>query len=120
MEPKDLEYFKELLTQQLQELLQQAGHAVVQMRDADESLADPLDRAAYEYDQNNQLRIRDRESRLIKKIRESLQDIEEGTFGICVMCGEDIGIARLKARPVAKHCIKCKTRLESLERVVGV
>jgi DnaK suppressor protein len=120
MDAKDLEFFKALLNQQLQELLQQAGNAVVRLRDSEESLADPLDRAAHEYDQNNLLRIRDRESRLIKKIRESLQDIEDGTFGVCVMCGEDIGIARLKARPVAKHCIRCKTRLESMERVVGV
>ena len=65
-------------------------------------------------------RIRDRESVLIKKINTSLQDIEDGVYGICDDCDRDIAIERLKARPVARRCIRCKTRQEERERLTGV
>ena len=83
------------------------------------SLADPLDRATVESDRSRTLRIRDRESMLIKKIRQSLADIENGEYGICEDCGEDISIERLKARPVTSLCIGCKTKRESLEKQAG-
>ena len=65
----------------------------------------------------NILRIRDRESMLIRKIRKSLADIDEGLYGVCESCGEDIAIERLKARPVTRHCIRCKTRIEAHEKL---
>jgi DnaK suppressor protein len=65
------------------------------------------------------LRLRDRDRKLVKKIREALSRIEDGTFGICEMCGEEIAIARLKARPVTTLCIECKSRQEEEERLRG-
>ena len=81
--------------------------------------SDLLDRAAQEISRNHALRIRSRESRLIKKIRESLLAIEAGTYGICEDCEEPIAIKRLMARPVTKYCIACKNRREVFEKVVG-
>jgi DnaK suppressor protein len=76
-----------------------------------------MDQAVEEGSRNFSLRIRNRENLLIHKIRQSLRDIEEGEYGICQACGEYIGIARLKARPVARHCIDCKTAMERGERL---
>jgi DnaK suppressor protein len=119
MEPKDLDFFRNLLTQWLKELLSHAEHTVSGLREADDSLPDPLDRAVVESDRNFTLRIRDRESMLINKIRNSLEDIEEGVYGICEGCGEEISIQRLKARPVTRYCIQCKTKRETRERLTG-
>jgi DnaK suppressor protein len=66
------------------------------------------------------LRIRDRENKLIKKIRNALNRIENGTFGVCEECGENISIKRLKARPVTTQCIDCKTKEEASERALGL
>lgn len=119
MKEKDLKYFKGLLTRWLEELLAHLDSTVNGLRESDESLPDPLDRAVFDSERNFTLRIRGRESMLIKKIRESLQDIEEGVYGTCESCGEDIAIERLKARPVTRHCIRCKTRIEALEKLTG-
>ena len=119
MEQKDLDYFKELLTRWLDELLSQAGNTVIGLRDSDDNLADPLDRAVLDINRSYMLRMRDRESILIKKIRRSLEDIEDGLYGICEDCGQDISIARLNARPVARRCIKCKTKQEKIEKIIG-
>ena len=116
MEKKDLEFFRHLLTQWLEELLNRADYTVEELLDSQENLADPLDRVSVESERIWTLRIRDRESVLIKKIRQSLKDIETGEYGICEDCGEDISIERLKARPVTSFCIRCKTKRESVER----
>jgi DnaK suppressor protein len=117
MKEKDLKYFKKLLSRWLNELLTHADSTMNGLRESDENLPDPLDRAVFDTDRNFTLRIRDRESMLIRKIRESLDDIEEGVYGVCESCGEDIAIERLKARPVTRHCIRCKTRLEAQEKL---
>jgi|APCOG7522876152_1049122.scaffolds.fasta_scaffold22090_1 DnaK suppressor protein len=119
MEEKDLEFFRHLLIQWMEELLDHADETVEGLLDSQEILADPLDRATVESDRIWTLRIRDRESKLIKKIRQSLEDIENGEYGICEDCGEDISIERLKARPVTSLCIGCKTKRESLEKLTG-
>ena len=119
MDPKDIAYFKTFLEAWLEELLARADNTVETLKEAVDSLPDPLDRAIFEADRNFTLRIRDRESFLIKKIRESLEDIEMGDYGICVRCGEEISIGRLRARPVAQHCIKCKTAMEVTERLTA-
>jgi DnaK suppressor protein len=119
MTEEQLDIFRNLLLRQLKQLLSQADLTVVDLLDLDGTAADPLDRAALESERDYTLRIRDRESRLIKKIRQSLEDIDNGTYGICQMCGEDISIARLEARPVARHCIECKNKMEALERAAG-
>jgi DnaK suppressor protein len=85
-----------------------------------ENFPDPTDRASLEADRNFMLRIRDRESKLIKKIKKALDRIDNGTFGICEKCGEDIAPARLKARPVTTQCIECKTKEEALEKALGL
>jgi len=119
MEKKDLEFFRHLLTQWLEELLNRDDDTVEELLDSQENLADPLDRVSVESERIWTLRIRDRESILIKKIRQSLEDIETGEYGICEDCGEDISIERLKARPVTSFCIRCKTKRESVERLTG-
>jgi DnaK suppressor protein len=119
MKEKDLKFFKELLTRWLDELLLHAGSTVDGLRESDEALPDPLDRAVFDSERNFTLRIRGRESMLIRKIRESLDAIQEGVYGICESCGEDISVERLKARPVTCHCIRCKTRIEAMEKLTG-
>ena len=119
MEKKVLEFFRNLLTQWLEELLNRADDTVEELLGSQENLADPLDRVSVESERIWILRIRDRESILIKKIRQSLEDIETGEYGICEDCGEDISIERLKARPVTSFCIRCKTKRESTERLTG-
>ena len=120
MKKKDKEYFKKLLTDWLEELLDQAGDTVSGMTVPKVNFPDPTDRAALEADRNFMLRIRDRESKLIKKIKKTLNRIENGTFGICETCGDDIGIKRLTARPVTTQCIECKTKAEALEKSLEV
>jgi len=119
MEEKGLEFFKNLLIQWMEELLDHADQTVEGLLDSQENLADPLDRATVESDRIRTLRIRDKEGMLIKKIRQSLEDIENGEYGICGDCGEDISIERLKARPVTSFCISCKTKRESVEKLTG-
>jgi DnaK suppressor protein len=120
MKKKDIQYFKELLDERLEELLSQADNTVSGMTDQRENFPDPTDRATLEADRNFMLRIRDREHKLIKKIKKALDRIEDGTFGICDNCGEDISFARLKARPVTTQCIDCKTKQEAQEKALGI
>ena len=120
MKKKDTEFFKDLLTSRLQELLSQADDTVSGMTAPKENIPDPTDRATLESGRNFMLRIRDRESKLIKKIKKALERIDNGTFGICEKCGEDISIKRLKARPVTTQCIDCKTKEEAFEKALGL
>ena len=120
MKKKDIEYFRKLLTDQLEELLNQADDTVSGMTTPKENFPDPTDRASLEAERNFMLRIRDRESKLIKKIKKTIARIDNDTFGICEKCGEDIAIERLKARPVTTQCIDCKTKEEALEKALGL
>ena len=120
MKKKDVEYFKELLTKRLEELLGHADDTVSGMTAPKENFPDPTDRASLESDRNFMLRIRDRENKLIKKIKKALERIDNDTFGICEKCGGDISIKRLKARPVTTQCIECKTKEEALEKALGL
>jgi DnaK suppressor protein len=120
MNQKELDYFRNHLMEWLDDLLARADNTVVALKDQqEESSADPLDRATADTVREYTLRISNRESILIKKIKQSLADIENGEYGICEMCGEEIALERLKARPVAKHCIDCKTRIEAIEKLTG-
>lgn len=120
MKKKDIEYFKELLTKRLEELLAKAGTTVSGMTVPKENFPDPTDRASLEADRNFMLRIRDRESKLIRKIKQALARIENKTFGMCEKCGEEITIQRLNARPVTTQCIDCKTKEEAIEKSLGL
>lgn len=117
MNSEQIEEYRTILTAQLDELLREAGKTVSGMTDEHENFPDPTDRASMESDRNFELRIRDRERRLIAKIRDALERIEDGTFGICESCEEEIGAARLRARPVTTLCIDCKTEQERQERI---
>lgn len=119
MEQKDIEYFRQLLASMLDEAQQKGDSTLEDLTDNNEIFADPADRATAESDRAFTLRIRDRERRLIKKIRAALQRIEEGSFGVCEDCGEEIGVPRLKARPVTKLCINCKSKQEEDEHLRG-
>jgi DnaK suppressor protein len=114
------EYFRALLNERLTSLLEEANKTVVGMTDHGETFPDPTDRATLESERNFTLRIRDRERRLISKIKEALARIEQGTFGICEECGEDISDERLKARPVTTLCINCKKKQENEEKLKGL
>ncbi len=120
MKKKDVQYFKEFLANRLEELLGHADDTVSGMTAPKENFPDPTDRASLEADRNFMLRIRDRENKLIKKIKKALERIDNGTFGICEKCGEDISIKRLKARPVTTQCIECKTKEEAVEKALGL
>ncbi len=120
MKEKDIEYFKEFLTNRLEELLSHADNTVSGMTTPKENFPDPTDRASLESDRNFMLRIRDRENKLIKKVKKALTRIEDGTFGNCEKCGEDISTSRLKARPVTTLCIDCKTKEEVFEKALGL
>ncbi len=117
MNKKKLEEFRELLQEQMDQLLHDAGKTVSEMTDEKTNFPDPTDRASLESDRNFELRIRDRERRLIGKIREALERIDAGEFGECEDCGDQIGEARLKARPVTTLCIECKTEQERQEKI---
>jgi DnaK suppressor protein len=111
-----LEFFKSLLNDQMKELIEEASRTVNDMTITEGEFPDPTDRASWESDRNFLLRIRERERKLITKIREALTRIDEGTFGICEQCGEEISEKRLEARPVTTLCINCKQEQENLER----
>ncbi|MDR1396431.1 MAG: RNA polymerase-binding protein DksA [Desulfarculales bacterium] len=119
MDPEKIEFFRDLLQNQMDELLKEADRTVVGMTDSKENFPDPTDRAALESDRNFLLRIRDRERKLISKIKEALLRLEDDTYGICEACGEDISFERLKARPVTTLCVECKKAQEANERARG-
>ena len=116
---KDIEYFRTLLNNMLEEAQHKGDSTLEDLTDSNELFADPADRASAESDRAFTLRIRDRERRLIRKIQAAIQRLDEGTYGICEDCGEDISIPRLKARPVTKLCINCKARQEEGENIRG-
>ena len=103
----------------LVEAQQKGDTTLEELSDGNEVFADPADRATAESDRSFTLRIRDRERRLIKKVKEALMRIEDGTYGICEECGEEISLSRLKARPVTRLCITCKAKQEEEEHQRG-
>ena len=112
---EQLEMVRRLLNQQRQQLMEDAGRTVRVMGDAQETFPDPTDRAAWESDSTRDLRIRDRERKLVEKIDAALRRIADGTFGECEECGEMISVGRLRARPVTTLCISCKAEQEAAE-----
>ena len=117
MKKEKVEYFNKLLNGRLEKLLSEAEKTVEDMSDDEETFPDPTDRASLESDRNFLLRIRDRESKLIVKVKEALERVENDTFGICEVCGEEISEERLKARIVTTLCIDCKTEEEEKEKI---
>lgn len=116
MNDKNLEYFRANLSQQLAELLGHGQETVSDMLEEKVIFADPMDRAGFESNRNFTLRIRDRERKLITKVKEALERVDSGDFGICEECEENIPLKRLKARPVTTLCVACKTNAEEKEK----
>ena len=114
--PIELIAYRDLLAQQLADLERKAGGTVSDLLLNSIGAADLLDLTTMDADRGWTLRIRDRESKLIRKIRQALRRIHDGSYGECEECGEDISMARLQARPVTSYCIRCKTKLEALEK----
>ena len=117
MNSEKLEHYRSVLQEEMRALLEEAGKTVSEMTNDTTNFPDPNDRATQESDRSFELRIRDRERRLINKIREALERIDTGTFGTCELCGEDISEGRLKARPVTTLCIDCKIEEERKEKI---
>lgn len=115
MDAKTTTYFRQMLRERIEELRAEAGKTVGTM-DEEENFPDPTDRASMESNRNSMLRMRDRERKLIFKIQQALERLEAGVYGVCEECGEEIGIARLEARPVTTLCIQCKSDQEVEER----
>ena len=119
MKQRDLNTFKKLLDERRQELMTEAVgtmHGMGMVGNERESFPDPTDRASLEGNRNLTLRIRDRERKLLTKIEEALGRIDDGSYGKCEECDREIGIARLRARPVTTLCIDCKSLQEAQER----
>ncbi len=119
MNPNQLAHFSDLLLEWKSDLSSDIDRTVHTMQDEVTVFADPNDRATQESDMALELRNRDRERKLIKKIDETLMKIEQGNYGFCETCGVEIGLKRLQARPTASLCIDCKQLEEIRERQVA-
>lgn len=114
MSRNELEKFKNVLEEQLRELQSDFGKKYQSMNST--ALPDINDQASAESERNFEIRIKDRERKLIGKVQEALKKVAEGTYGICESCGEAIGSKRLMARPVTNLCINCKAEMEADEK----
>ena len=119
MGKKMLEHFRAILNAWKQELLEEVSRTVHTMQDETANHPDPNDRASQETDMSLELRSRDRERKLIKKIEEATAKIDTNDYGYCETCGVEIGVQRLEARPTATLCIDCKTLDEIRENQMG-
>jgi len=119
MNAKDLQFFKQTLNGMLDDILKKSEATIEDMTESGEVYADPADRATAESDRAFTLRLRDRERKLIKKIQKAIDRIDDGEFGLCQECGDEISIPRLKARPMTTLCINCKSKQEEDEAVRG-
>ncbi len=113
------EHFRQILLAWRKELMEEVDRTVHHMQDEAANFPDPNDRATQEEEFSLELRTRDRERKLIRKIDEALHDLEAGEYGYCESCGVEIGIRRLEARPTATLCIDCKTLDEIREKHIG-
>lgn len=116
MDKKQLDHFREKLETISEDLLSGANRTISEMTDHSDNYPDPTDRASAESDRSFELRIRDRERKLLNKIKEAVERIDNATYGICDECGDEIAAERLEARPVTTYCIECKTRQEQDEK----
>ena len=115
MRAKQLEKIKVRLEEMQAEILGESEETVHGMQEESTLYPDPNDRASLETEHINNLRIRDRERKLLTKVEEALERVENKTFGYCENCGKEIGAERLLIRPVTTYCIVCKESLEAVE-----
>jgi len=119
MNSKQLKHFEDILHAWKKQLMDDADRTINNMKDEVANYPDPVDRASQEEEFSLELRTRDRERKLLKKIDETLDQIKENNYGYCDVCGAEIGIRRLEARPTATQCIECKTIAEIREKQTG-
>ncbi|GHC34841.1 RNA polymerase-binding protein DksA [Aidingimonas halophila] len=119
MNEKQLEHFRQILLSWKQELMEEVDRTVRHLQEEANNYADPADRATQEEGFSLELRTRDRERKLLKKINETIEKIDEEEYGYCEACGVEIGIRRLEARPTATLCVDCKTLDELKEKQLG-
>lgn len=120
MKAKELKLYKDLLLQRVDNLVGSAGETLDTMSKGDDSFPDPIDRAMSESNRSIELRKRDRERKLIQKIKKAIQRTDDGSYGVCDECGEEISESRLKARPETILCINCKEEQEKVEKQFGL
>jgi DnaK suppressor protein len=118
-EENQKQHFRQLLWNWRAELMEEVDRTVSHMKDEAANFPDPADRASQEEEFSLELRTRDRERKLIKKIDSTLELIENDDYGYCDACGVEIGIRRLEARPTATLCVDCKTLAEIKEKQIG-
>ncbi len=118
MNKRDLKTIHGKLTRWLDDLSKDADCNMDGLKGPDEPLPDIIDRASSSIERSLSQNLCDRETLLREKIKRALKDIADGTYGICNHCGENIAIKRLKASPVARYCIDCKTEMENRKRLV--
>ena len=111
-----VEHFRDILNKWRQELMEEVDRTVHHMRDEAANFPDPADRATQEEEFSIELRTRDRERRLIKKIDQTIDRLDAGDYGYCDTCGVEVGLRRLEARPTATQCVDCKSLDEIKER----
>jgi DnaK suppressor protein len=116
MNEPQIEHFRRILLSWKQRLMEEVDRTVHHMQDEAANFPDPSDRASQEEEFTLELRTRDRERKLIRKISECLKTLDKGDYGYCDACGAEIGIRRLEARPTATLCIDCKTLDEIKEK----
>jgi len=119
MNKRKLASFRKLLMERLEVLRSEASKNMADEAGAALNLPDTLDLANHELTRDFTIRLRDRERKLMRKIQLALERIDDRSYGVCVACGEDIGEKRLMARPMATHCIDCKTESETQDRIRG-
>ena len=119
MSEEQVEHFRNILLTWKKELMEEVDRTVHHMQDDAANFPDPNDRATQESEFSMELRARDRERKLIKKIEESMQNLENEEYGYCEACGVEIGVKRLEARPTATLCIDCKILDEIREKQMG-
>jgi DnaK suppressor protein len=119
MSKEQLEHFRQILNTWKRDLMHEVDRTVLHMKDEAANFPDPNDRATQESEFSLELRTRDRERKLIRKIEEALKRIDDGSYGYCVETGEEIGIKRLEARPVATLCVEAQERRERREKQYG-
>ena len=119
MSEEQVEHFRNILLTWKKELMEEVDRTVHHMQDDAANFPDPNDRATQESEFSMELRARDRERKLIKKIEESMQNLENEEYGYCEACGVEIGVKRLEARPTATLCIDCKILDEIKEKQMG-
>jgi DnaK suppressor protein len=118
MNKKKISLLKKRLEKELEDLQQGDDCNLYGLSGSEESLPDLVDRASSLIDRSLSQNICDRENQRVRRIEEALEDISNGEYGICRSCGEDIAVKRLKANPVARHCITCKAAIENRVRLI--